>query len=288
MKFTIGTILDEECDNPSFLDKWCSGRFSAAERRILMTRWVGEAHERVIGQKRIGRLFEKTGSILRIDGSRNLMNVQGLPTYTFQPTQQSCVISLDSDDDSSDYDSNDSDDVDSSDYDSNDSDDVDIDSDGNSTESVDTFNVSSSDWENYDEVDCGEEDNKQDGDKYGQQNEMKSGQVGDRKVDCEQDRQKHGKENHCDEGKDGADNSVSVVDATKEQRKRFNMFQKCMISVIRKQFRNPVCLTDLLSGIKDELRAGSDQFSAEETAEFLESLVSRGRIRLIGGQIHIL
>jgi len=63
-------------------EKWTLGKFTAAERRILITQWVGAAVANVNKNAPIQYLFEKCGLALPIDGSLDhQMNIQGLEDY---------------------------------------------------------------------------------------------------------------------------------------------------------------------------------------------------------------
>ena len=68
-------------------DKWYGeyNRFTASERRILITHWVGEAYNALVDDKynRFRReIFERTGCLLTADGSGdNLVRPEGLPDY---------------------------------------------------------------------------------------------------------------------------------------------------------------------------------------------------------------
>eukprot|EP00474_Spongospora_subterranea_P005982 CRZ06440.1 hypothetical protein [Spongospora subterranea] len=98
MKYHVALQLDKELENPAFLSKWTDGKFSARERRILITKWVGNAFDEIIKLGRVHRYFEKTGCLLRIDGQPNRINIQGLPEYRFEP-QPKFIINLSSEDD---------------------------------------------------------------------------------------------------------------------------------------------------------------------------------------------
>ena len=73
-------------------DKWYGedNRFTASERRILITHWVGEAYNALADDKynRFRReIFERTGCLLTADGSGdNLVRPEGLPDYKVPPT----------------------------------------------------------------------------------------------------------------------------------------------------------------------------------------------------------
>ena len=63
------------------LDKYTDGKISASERRILMTKWVGEAWANT-NQDMVQRSFKKCGISLALDGSENhLLNIEKLPEY---------------------------------------------------------------------------------------------------------------------------------------------------------------------------------------------------------------
>lgn len=102
IKFHMANSLDVGLENPAFLEKWTSGKFTARQRRVLMTKWAGDAFDKIVESRRIGRYFLKTGSLLRVDGRPNPINVQGLPEYAFPPSDGSAnvrlVIDLNSDD----------------------------------------------------------------------------------------------------------------------------------------------------------------------------------------------
>lgn len=75
------------------LDDYVKGKITARERRILFTKWVGQAWEEISSMKAmIKRSFVKAGIAVAIDGSQDSeINIDGLADY-----------SVDSDDDSSD------------------------------------------------------------------------------------------------------------------------------------------------------------------------------------------
>ena len=114
IKYHIAAALHLELENPDLLDKWVGGRFSARERRMMMTRWAGNAYDSVLRSKRNERYFLKTGSLLRVDGKKNAINIQALPQYIFPPkyggSDVNISIDLSSDDESSNGDDLDSDD----------------------------------------------------------------------------------------------------------------------------------------------------------------------------------
>ena len=62
-----------------------TAKYSASERRILITRWVGEAWELVSNELKesIIRSFRKCGITIALDGSEdNDINIRGLEDYT--------------------------------------------------------------------------------------------------------------------------------------------------------------------------------------------------------------
>ena len=65
-------------------------QFTASERRILMTHWVGEAYNALVDERyeRFRReSFERTGCLLTADGSGDgLVRPEGLPGYKVPPT----------------------------------------------------------------------------------------------------------------------------------------------------------------------------------------------------------
>ena len=79
-------LLDDD-DN---IDKWYGETvFSASQKRILITRWVGKAYGKTCYPKYDHlryRLFEKTRTLITADGSDD-DNIQpeGLPNYNVQP-----------------------------------------------------------------------------------------------------------------------------------------------------------------------------------------------------------
>ena len=81
------------------LDAYVQGTISAKERRVLFTKWVGEAWERVCQQKEaVIRSFRKCGISLPIDGSMDSeINIKGLESYTV-----GADVDIDIDDDSND------------------------------------------------------------------------------------------------------------------------------------------------------------------------------------------
>lgn len=77
-------------DSEENVDKWYGvDNFTASERRILITHWVGEAYKTLLDSKYETfrhRMFEKTGCLLTADGSGDhLVTPEGLPNYEVPP-----------------------------------------------------------------------------------------------------------------------------------------------------------------------------------------------------------
>ena len=68
--FQVGQIQAEFLIVPANHDKWYGDGYTAAERRILLTHWVGAAVE-IVDQRdtTLTRYFEKTGCMMTADGS---------------------------------------------------------------------------------------------------------------------------------------------------------------------------------------------------------------------------
>jgi DDE superfamily endonuclease len=65
-------------------EKWVNQKYTASERRILMTKWVGEAWSKVCSELKesIIRSFRKCGITVAIDGSQDdEININGLADY---------------------------------------------------------------------------------------------------------------------------------------------------------------------------------------------------------------
>ena len=73
-------------------DKWYreENRFTASERQILITQWVGEAYKALLEAKYAKfrqKTFERTGCLLTADGSRDhLVQPESLPDYRVPPS----------------------------------------------------------------------------------------------------------------------------------------------------------------------------------------------------------
>jgi hypothetical protein len=100
IKHQMGVELDQALDEPRFREKWMDGKFTARERRVLITKWVGSAFEKLCKSGGITRYFEKTGCILHVNGEKNMINLQGQKEYIFDGGHPmgKFVIDLDSSD----------------------------------------------------------------------------------------------------------------------------------------------------------------------------------------------
>ena len=70
------------------LQKWEDGKITASEKRILITKWVGEAWDIIFksGKYNQDKFFEHTGCLLTLDGSEDhLIKIQRLPDYKPPP-----------------------------------------------------------------------------------------------------------------------------------------------------------------------------------------------------------
>ena len=87
MKKLIGRRLDTYLENEENFQKWCGIGYSASERRILLTKWLGEAWTeaaKFINFRK--KLFQKTGLLMNASagGEDSLINPQGFENYSFQ------------------------------------------------------------------------------------------------------------------------------------------------------------------------------------------------------------
>ena len=78
-------------DSEENAEKWYNvhNTFSASERRILLTHWIGNAYNNLIDTRFDDfryRLFQKTGCLLTADGSDDsFIQPEGLPNYKVPP-----------------------------------------------------------------------------------------------------------------------------------------------------------------------------------------------------------
>ena len=74
LKKNVAKLLDERLENDiEFQERWCAGRISASECRILLTKLVAQAFEEMCTTRvnPFRRYFEKTGCLLTIDGAED-------------------------------------------------------------------------------------------------------------------------------------------------------------------------------------------------------------------------
>ena len=83
------------------LDSYVHGKFTASERRVLLSKWVGGAWEEVCAKpEMIIRSFRKCGISVAVDGSEDeVINITGVDDYTVGSIESSS--SSDDDDDTS-------------------------------------------------------------------------------------------------------------------------------------------------------------------------------------------
>ena len=84
MKKKIEQSLDKWLEVEDNIDKW-HDKLTAKERRILMTKWVGDAwNELQCYQDFFRKAFQRTGCLMTIDGSEDyLIKPQGYESYEF-------------------------------------------------------------------------------------------------------------------------------------------------------------------------------------------------------------
>ena len=91
LKILIKNTFHDWLDDDENAEKWYGhdGKFSASERRILITHWSGNAYNTLSSPKYDEfrwRLFQKTGCLLTADGSDDeLIQPEGLPNYVVPP-----------------------------------------------------------------------------------------------------------------------------------------------------------------------------------------------------------
>jgi hypothetical protein len=84
LKQYLGDELDNWLMNVENLEKWSTPKgLPLSERRVLMTKWMGSAWERMGNTYDFQRLFEKTGCLMSAQGCN--VNFTGYPTFTFSP-----------------------------------------------------------------------------------------------------------------------------------------------------------------------------------------------------------
>ena len=92
LKVLTGLKHNEWLDEEDNADRWFSheNKFTASERRILITHWAGEAWDTLVSSRKyehvIRKCWEKTGCLMTADGSEDhLIKPEGLLDYTVPP-----------------------------------------------------------------------------------------------------------------------------------------------------------------------------------------------------------
>ena len=87
LKVLVNQAFQRWLEDDTNLDKWENGTFTAREKRILITHWVGEAWEKLFSEGRNADIyFQKTGLLLTLDGSEDsLINIQGMSDFKVPP-----------------------------------------------------------------------------------------------------------------------------------------------------------------------------------------------------------
>ena len=85
LKHRIATYLDDELENAQFMEKWTDGKFTTRERRVLITKWAGQAWDDFVARGGHKKYFTDTGCLMPTDGSTPAIKLQGLPTYRYPP-----------------------------------------------------------------------------------------------------------------------------------------------------------------------------------------------------------
>ena len=84
LKVETGHEFEDWLEDDENLDLWENGKLSESDKRILITKFVGAAWEKLCSNKNFNPdvYFQKTGCLLTVDGSEDdLVNVEGLPYY---------------------------------------------------------------------------------------------------------------------------------------------------------------------------------------------------------------
>ena len=77
-------VQSEWLDVDANFADWTAGRLSSSRRRVLCTLWYGEAYDRVCKKFDFCKVFDKLGSALSDDGSRDhLIKLEGLDKFSF-------------------------------------------------------------------------------------------------------------------------------------------------------------------------------------------------------------
>ena len=85
VKFLVSQEFEEWLEIADNLDIWETGKLSASEKRILVTRFVGAAWDKIFlsGKYNPRAFFEKTGCLLTLDGSEDeKVRIEGCASYS--------------------------------------------------------------------------------------------------------------------------------------------------------------------------------------------------------------
>ncbi len=80
IKARIAHEQEEYLRHPEHEKEWLNGHYSASARRILITKWVGEAVRWVNDNHNLWRYFQRGGSLMTVDGvDDELITLEGAP-----------------------------------------------------------------------------------------------------------------------------------------------------------------------------------------------------------------
>ena len=86
-KVKMAECCESWLEDDENLDKWVSGKITASECRILLTKWFAEAWEEVGKSTDFERLGHRTGCLMTADGSMDSdIKPHGLTEYSFDDT----------------------------------------------------------------------------------------------------------------------------------------------------------------------------------------------------------
>ena len=84
VKVEVGKEFEEWPEDDDNLRLWEHGKLKEYEKRILITKFVGAAWEKICSRPDFSTdiYFQKTGCLLTLDGSEDhLINIEGMPDY---------------------------------------------------------------------------------------------------------------------------------------------------------------------------------------------------------------
>jgi hypothetical protein len=90
LDITVNKIIKQYVENfevqwvDDHFDEWKAGKYSVGDRRILLTKWVGEAWELLHKHHKdaIIRIFQNVGLSLNPNGSQDHLSIRDLPNIT--------------------------------------------------------------------------------------------------------------------------------------------------------------------------------------------------------------